>query len=156
MSNNGRRSFRDSLIGAWRLISCKETDILTGEEFRPMGDAPEGLILYTPDGYMSAQLSAVGRPDFASGDMYAGTPEEYTKAGLSYLAYSGRYFVDEIRQTIEHEMYVSLFPNWKGQLQMRIAKLDENELRLSPDRPHLFNGSLKTAEIIWRRAEPNQ
>src|SRR5262249_34950381 len=85
MSNNGRRSFRDSLIGAWRLISCKETDILTGEEFRPMGDAPEGLILYTPDGYMSAQLSAVGRPDFASGDMYAGTPEEYTKAGLSYL-----------------------------------------------------------------------
>jgi hypothetical protein len=30
-----------------------------------------------------------------------------------------------------------------------------NGLRLSPNRPLLFNGSLKMPTIIWRRANPN-
>ncbi len=150
-----RPSLRDALVGAWQLVSCRETDLETGEVFLPMGTEPDGLILYTPDGYMSAQLSAPARHGFASGDMYRGTAQEYVDAGASYLAYSGPYYVDEEERTIEHEMFVSLFPNWKGQRQARIAKLDGDELRLSPDRPHMFNGSLKSAEIVWRRATPN-
>jgi Lipocalin-like domain len=153
--NRESSPLRSALVGAWRLVSCVETDVATGEEYRPMGDAPEGLILYTQDGYMSAQLSAAGRRGFASGDMYTGTPAEYVEAGASYLAYSGPYRVDEVKRIVEHEMFVSLFPNWKGQRQARIVKLDADELRLSPDQPHLFNGSLKSAEIVWRRATPN-
>ena len=149
------RSLRESLIGAWRLVSSVETDTKTGAVDLPLGDKPEGLILYTPDGYMSAQLSAANRPNFASGDMYRGKSEEYVAAGLSYLAYSGPYYVDEASRTVEHEMFVSLFPNWKGQRQARIVKLDEQELQLSPNRPLLFNGSLKRATITWRRANPN-
>jgi len=149
------RSLRETLIGAWRLVSSVETDIKTGAVDRPLGDKPEGLILYTPDGYMSAQLSAADRPNFESGDMYRGKPEEYVTAGLSYLAYSGPYYVDEANRIVEHEMFVSLFPNWKGQRQVRIVKLDEKELHLSPDRPLMFNGSLKMATIIWRRAKAN-
>jgi hypothetical protein len=49
----------------------------------------------------------------------------------------------------------SLFPNWKGQRQSRIVKLDDKELHLSPNRPLMFNGSLKMPTIIWRRANPN-
>ncbi len=149
------RSLRETLIGAWRLVSSVETDIKTGAVDRPLGDKPEGLILYTPDGYMSAQLSAANRPNFESGDLYKGKPEEYVAAGLSYLAYSGPYYVDEANRIVEHEMFVSLFPNWKGQRQARIVKLDENELHLSPNRPLMFNGSLRMATIIWRRANPN-
>jgi hypothetical protein len=149
------RSLRETLIGAWRLVSSVETDIKTGAVDRPLGDKPEGLILYTPDGYMSAQLSAADRPNFESGDMYKGKPDEYVAAGLSYLAYSGPYYVDEANRIVEHEMFVSLFPNWKGQRQARIVKLDEKELHLSPNRPLMFNGSLKMASIIWRRANPN-
>jgi CubicO group peptidase (beta-lactamase class C family) len=149
-------SLRTSLIGAWRLVACVETDVKTGEVYRPFGDAPEGLILYTPDGYMSAQLSASNRRKFESDDMYQGKPEEYQNAGLTYLAYSGPYYVDEAREIVEHEMFASLFPNWQGQRQVRIVTLDDDELKLSPDRPYLFNGSLKTATITWRRAQPNQ
>src|ERR1700680_706720 len=87
-------SLRDALIGAWRLVSCVETDVKTGEAFLPMGEHPQGFILYTPDGYMSAQLSAPDRRYFESGDMYQGAPEEYASAGISYLAYSGPYYVD--------------------------------------------------------------
>ena len=149
------RSLRESLIGAWRLVSSVETDVKTGAVDRPLGDKPEGLILYTPDGYMSAQLSAADRPNFESGDMYKGKPEEYVAAGLSYLAYSGPYYVDEANRIVEHEMFVSLFPNWKGQRQARIVKLDEKELHLSPNRPLMFNGSLKMPTITWRRANLN-
>jgi hypothetical protein len=152
---NPSGSLRESLIGAWRLVSSVEADIKTGAADRPLGDKPEGLILYTPDGYMSAQLSAADRPNFESGDMYKGKPEEYVAAGLSYLAYSGPYYVDEANRIVEHEMFVSLFPNWKGQRQARIVKLDETELHLSPSRPLMFNGSLKKATIIWRRANRN-
>jgi hypothetical protein len=149
------KSLRKSLVGAWRLVSCAETDVKTGEVFLPFGDTPEGLILYTPDGYLSAQLSASGRRKFESSDMYQGKPEEYMNAGLTYLAYSGPYYVDEAKQIIEHEMFVSLFPNWQGQRQVRIVKLDHNELSLGTDQPFMFNGSLKTATITWRRAQPN-
>jgi Lipocalin-like domain len=149
------RSLRESLIGAWRLVSSVDTDIKTGAVDYPMGDKPEGLILYTPDGYMSAQISAADRKNFESGDMYKGKPEEYVAAGLSYLAYSGPYFVDEASRIVEHEMFVSLFPNWKGQRQARIVKLDDKELHLSPNRPLMFNGSLKMATITWRRAKAN-
>jgi hypothetical protein len=148
------RSLRKSLVGAWRLVSNVEIDVKTGEVYHRYGDTPEGLILYTPDGYMSAQLSASGRHKFESGDMYRRRPEEYVNAGLTYLAYSAPFFIDEARQIIEHEMFVSLFPNWQGQRQVRIVRLDDNELTLSPDKPYLFNWSLKDATISWRRAQP--
>jgi hypothetical protein len=148
-------SLRESLIGAWALVSCTETDVETGEVFLPMGEAPLGFILYTPDGYMSAQLSAPDRANFADGDMYQGTPEEYTAAGLSYLAYSGPYRVDETRRTVQHGMAVSAFPNWAGERQLRLAELDGDQLTLRTDRPSMFNGSLKDAAIVWRRAAFN-
>jgi hypothetical protein len=148
-------SLREALIGAWQLVSCVETDVETREIFLPMGPNPVGFILYTPDGYMSAQLSSQDRADFASGDMYRGAPEEYVVAGISYLAYSGPYRVDEARRTVEHGMDVSLFPNWQGQRQLRIPELDGDTLVLATDRPTLFAGSLKTARITWRRAFPN-
>jgi hypothetical protein len=148
-------SLREALIGAWQLVACVETDVETGEIFLPMGPHPAGFILYTPDGYMSAQLSGPDRADFASDDMYRGTPEDYLAAGTSYLAYSSPYRVDEARRTVGHGMAVSLFPNWQGQRQLRIPELDGDTLVLATDRPTLFAGSLKTARITWRRATPN-
>ena len=141
--------------GMPRAVPVLEMDTETGEIFLPMGQHPEGLILYTPDGYMSAQLSSPEPHNFASGNMYHGAPEEYVAAGTSYLAYSGPYYVDEARWTVDHEMYVSLFLNWKGQRQVRIVKLNGDELQLSTGEPTLFNGSLKTATIIWLRARAN-
>jgi hypothetical protein len=35
------------------------------------------------------------------------------------------------------------------------VKLNENELHLNTNQSQLFNGSLKTAAIVWRRANPN-
>jgi hypothetical protein len=149
------RSLREQLVGAWALSSFVERDIETGVENRPFGERPLGLILYTPDGYMSAQLQRPDRDAFADGDLLRATPEEYAAAGSSYIAYSGRFFVDEAKRSLSHEMAVSFFPNWLGRRQVRLVEVDGKRLQLSTDGPQRFNGVLKTATLTWRRAQAN-
>jgi Lipocalin-like domain len=115
------KTLREQLVGAWRLVSYVEKDVETGVEDAPMGEKPEGIIMYTPDGYVSAQLCTSGRHNFADGDQYRGTPAEYVDAASSYMAYSGPFYLDETKHMLQHEMNISLFPNWKGQRQMRLS-----------------------------------
>ena len=151
----GSLSLRDSLIGAWELVSAVERDVESGVETKVLGERPRGFILYTPDGYMSAQLQGPARAPFEEGDLLRGSPEEYVAAGSSYIAYSGRFFVDEVKRSLSHEMAVSFFANWLGQRQVRLVEVDGERLQLSTDGPQRFNGTLKTATISWRRAKPN-
>ena len=151
----GSLSLRESLIGAWELVSAVERDVETGGENNVLGEHPQGFILYTPDGYMSAQLQGPARAPFEEGDLLRGSPEEYIAAGNSYIAYSGRFFVDEAKRSLSHEMAVSFFPNWIGQRQVRLVEVDGKRLQLSTDGPQRFKGALKTATIHWRRARPN-
>jgi len=104
---------------------------------------------------MSAQLQRPERPLFAEGDLLRATPEEYAAAGSSYIAYSGRFFVDEGRKSLSHEMAVSFFPNWVGRRQVRLVELNGQHLQLSTDGPQRLNGVLKIATLSWRRAQPN-
>ena len=68
------------------------------EPFHPMGEKPNGIILYTRDGYMSAQVARSGRRFFASGDWFNGTPEEVREGASGYIAYSGPFHTDEENQ----------------------------------------------------------
>ena len=62
------------------------------------GERPKGIIMYTPDGYMSAQLMHPDRRPFASGDWFEGTNDEYREEASTYIAYSGPFHVDEEKQ----------------------------------------------------------
>ena len=146
---------REQLVGTWALASYVERDVETGVEDHPFGEHPLGFILYTPDGYMSAQLQRLDRTRFAGGDLRRATAEEYAIAGSSYLAYSGRYFVDECEHRVSHEMAVSFFPNWLGQRQVRLVELNGERLQLSTCEPLRCGGVLKKATLTWRRARPN-
>ncbi len=64
---------RDRLVGAWELQEYTAT-AADGTIAFPMGADATGLVIYTADGYMSAQLMVQGRPPYASGDMEGGTP----------------------------------------------------------------------------------
>ena len=97
------KSLRERLVGAWALTSYVERDVETGVENHPFGEHPLGFVLYTPDGYVSAQLQRPGRPPFADGDLLRATPKEYAAAGSSYIGYSGRFFIDEGKKKLEVE-----------------------------------------------------
>jgi hypothetical protein len=146
------QGLRDRLIGAWELREYSVT-AEDGAVFHPMGRDATGLIIYTPDGYMSAQLMKHGRPAYVAGDMQGGTSEEIIAAARGYLAYSGPFSVDEKSLTLRHHMSVSLFPNWIGDTQERLIHLEGEILTLSPG-PIPYEGKPHTPRLIWKRAAP--
>jgi hypothetical protein len=75
---------RERLVGCWQLVRYDVTATVGGEADHPLGDNPLGTILYTPDGYMSAQLARPGPYD-----------SDYQEPDTYYIAYSGPYDVDE-------------------------------------------------------------
>ena len=121
----------------------------------PRGRSPNTLRSTPVSTSRSTALTSSQAPIRLSRRLIRGSPEEYVAAGSSYIAYSGRFFVDEVKRSLSHEMAVSFFPNWLGQRQVRLVEVDSERLQLSTDGPQRFNGTLKTAKISWRRAKPN-
>jgi Lipocalin-like domain len=117
------KGLREKLIRAWRLVSYVEKDVDTGAESQAMGENPQGIIMYTPDGYMSAQLCAPCRGNFEGGDMYRGKVDEYVAAGSGYIAYPSPFYVDEAKQAPRHEVNISLFPKWR-----KMVKIENSEI----------------------------
>jgi hypothetical protein len=70
---------REQLFGSWKLVSYVEKPTDGSEPFYPLGEHPQGIIMYTPDGYMYAQLQSPGRPPFASDKLFKGTTQEIKK-----------------------------------------------------------------------------
>ena len=142
---------RTNLIGAWTLQSYQSTAIDGSEVSYPLGVDARGIIMYTPDGYMSAQLMRSGRPRFSGDDMHLAPNDELAAAASGYLTYAGPYSV--VRDgLIAHHVEVSLLPNWIGGTQYRAARLCGSVLELSPPEPVLIGGQPRNARLVWHRA----
>jgi hypothetical protein len=146
---------RERLIGAWTLLSYQEVPVDGSEPFEPLGPEPQGIIMYTPDGYMSAQLAKPHRPHFTSGDWFTGSTDDYVAEASTYIAYTGPFHVDEEAQTLTHSMFISLFPDWTGQTQPRRVHLEGDELHLGTVSPIQSSGHTVNSVLRWRRAHPH-
>src|ERR1700689_4906450 len=118
------------LVGVWRLVSYTVEREGQKDSF-PFGPEPEGFLIYTPDGFVSAQLMMPGRSLFESSDWHGGTPDEYQQAGSGYIAYCGAYEVDEEKATVAHLPSVALVPNLILKRQLRTVTLSGDRLTLS-------------------------
>lgn len=137
------QDIRERLIGCWRLVEFSVTPAAGGETDRPLGNHPLETILYTPDGYMSAQLA---RPAPDEDDE---EPDGY------YIAYSGPYDVDEHARTVAHQVQVSVIPSWVGTTQIRRVQFREPcMLELSASEPPPGDSAVSTTTIIWSRQPP--
>ncbi|HWE07898.1 MAG TPA: lipocalin-like domain-containing protein [Solirubrobacteraceae bacterium] len=133
-------SIRERLIGGWRLAAFTVTGAEGKDTDRPLGDSPLGMILYTPDGFMSAQLA---KPGPYENDR---KPEAY------YIAYSGRFEVDEQAATVAHHVEVSAVPSWVGTTQIRRVEFREPDtLVLSASESRRRDGARLTTTITWAR-----
>lgn len=136
----------NQLIGTWELISYQTEK--NGETVYPLGADAKGLIMYNPDGYMSAQLQKVGRQPYASGHIHTGTTEEMAAAAHGYMAYSGRFEINAEEGTVIHHMDVSMNPTWEGQHQPRVGVIKDDVLEI-------YNGLHPEDKLRWRRVKPN-
>jgi hypothetical protein len=141
----------NDVLGTWELVSYTEGDNHGGPVTYPLGSDALGLIMYTGDGYMSAQIMRPDRPAYDRPETSGGTPEQAEAAAAGYLAYSGPYTVDENTGVLHHHPWVSLLPNWLNLTQLRHSTLDGDHLTLSaiseaPD------GVETISTLVWKRA----
>lgn len=153
MTNTHTQTLRDYLVGAWTLESY-QSSALDGSDVRyPLGRDAKGIIMYTPDGYMSAQIMRADRVPFRRGDLQAADDDELVSAASGYLAYSGPFSVLD-DSVIAHHVDVSLLPNWIGGTQYRAAQVGDSRLQLSPAEPVLIGGQHRNGRLVWQRAKP--
>ena len=138
----------DKFVGVWRLLSVEyRTDDGAIVE-SPFGAEAEGTIMYDSLGNMSAQIAHKDRPRFSSADRSAATAAEKKAAFESYVAYFGRYRVDEREGTVTHEVQQALFPNWAGGKQVRYYTFANRKLTLRTP-PFQYLGKSVTAVLLW-------
>lgn len=146
---------QNQFVGTWRLVSWENRDE-DGNVSYPVGQDAVGYIMYTEDGYMSANLMKANRPNFAVGDLLGGTTEEKVRAAETYIAYCGQYEIQANDRKVIHRIKASLFPNWVGVKQERFFEfMGNNQLSLSTA-PFLMSGKQQTASVIWERASTNK
>ncbi len=140
------------LVGVWTLVGYADEQEGHEDSF-PFGPAPTGFLIYTSDGFVSAQLMKPGRSLLQSHDWYGGTSEEYRKAASGYIAYCGMYEVNEESKTVTHIPFVALLPNLVDQEQLRSVTLRGERLTLRAAVGPVENGVAVTSRLEWRRAE---
>jgi hypothetical protein len=141
-----------AIIGAWTLRHY--VDIAAGVPvFQPFGLQPEGLLIYTADGYMSALLMASGRQRFSGNGLREGSPYEYVEAGKTFIGYSGTYEVDEARSVVTHTPHVAFAPNMVGNAQERAVKIDDDFLILTTRHPHDDGSAQTESRLEWLRVK---
>jgi hypothetical protein len=135
------------LSGSWRLREWRRV-APDGSVSHPLGDDPEGLLVYTPDGRMVVQMMAADRPDLDSSDPLEGDTGTRAQLYSTCLAYFGTYEVHD--DSVVHHVEASLYPGWSGAEQMRPFTLSDDELVLRT--PPMSGPSAGTVnEIVWVR-----
>ena len=144
-------ALRTSIAGAWTLVSYESTAVDGSDLSHPLGRDARGIIMYTADGYMSAQIMRPDRMPLGNGNPDHSADGVFALAARGYLAYTGPYEVLD-GGLIAHHVQISLLPNWIGGTQYRAAHLDHSRLELTPAEPVALEGEARNAKLVWRRA----
>ena len=143
--NKTKLTTRD-LVGGW-LCTRWTIRYEDGRITEPFGDKPEGFILYTSEGCMSATIMAAGRRVFASRNPRAASREERAEAFDSYFSYAGYWRLRG--NQVEHQVTVALNPGIIGTRQLREARLSKTRLTLAAEENTATGW--RRHEIVWRR-----
>lgn len=130
-------------IGVWRLVSFTNID----EQGRTSPNSlSEGRIMYDAEGNMAAQLMRPGRPVHA-----AATPTEAERAASygSYVAYYGRYSIDETTAKVTHHVEGALNPNWPKTDLVRYWEFSPDGRRLSLSVRNAAGRT--TGTLVWEK-----
>ena len=132
-------------VGSWELKEWT-AELNDGNKVFPFGEDAIGRITYESNGNMSVQIMKNKRPQFLSEDPLQGEPDEVVDAFKGFIAYCGNYEVDLNSNQVAHQIKISSFPNWVGQIQIRNFEFNEDRLTLSTD----MIGSSKH-KLVWRK-----
>ena len=143
-SPSAQPTLRSQLIGHWRLVSTEQ--VRDGEpSVFTLGPSPSGMICYTTDGHMLAQLTASARPKVRAADATAAEARELL---AGYTAYFGTFTVDERAGTVTHHRDGTAAPGERDIV--RTIGLTGNRLVLTTPTV-VVNGKKRYTNITWER-----
>ena len=136
------------LLGSWELIEWRIEYSEGRPPSWPFGKDAIGLLMYAPDGWMSATMSRPARA--ALGDGSAMKPDDASKARSfgEYLAYSGTWSLKG--STVSHDVRMSMNPVLIGLPHAREARIEEGVFKLLANEPGP-GGATRMHHIHWRR-----
>lgn len=157
-------TFRSRLVGAWTLesqLSINPAD--PNDVVHPMGEDCKGQIIYTGDGYVSAQLQWNNFKTWTQGFAHA-TAEELAAMTKRGFAYCGTFYLELVpgnKQTIYHHISLCQPPERVEGFQPRLAELTEGEdgvLRLTLQTIRLREefGAKRYLKLVWKKLPENQ
>lgn len=121
---------RQKLIGAWKLesyIAYPTPQSPVQRPTYPMTKNVTGFIMYTPDGYMSAQMLIPGQQSFKRGE---GEEPQWAEAGKRCFAYCGPYYISNEgpgrEEILRHTFQCCSLPGWIGDIQIRTHRFEED------------------------------
>lgn len=136
-----------SLAGTYRLSKC-EVLWSDGEVEQPYGRSPEGILVYTRDGYVTGHLMRRGVPQLETSARRA-NPEDLRVAFLGYLGYFGTYTVDETAGTVTHHVLGSWHPNWVGTNQVRHFRREKESIVIETPSIQASGRAYRT-RLVWK------
>ncbi|KAH8688608.1 Lipocalin-like domain-containing protein [Talaromyces proteolyticus] len=149
---------RERLIGAWSLVDIDfRIENATNDLVSYSDDTgTRGILLYTPDGYMSVQISQSSAPRSAIAVPGSVSEEAEVRTFIrGFIAYSGRFDIKEHKGRLHLMHFVELcnFPNGQGDVQERTADLEGDFLQLSTDTAISGMAEFQSATLRWKRID---
>jgi hypothetical protein len=139
---SAQETLRAKLVGQWRLVS---TEQVREGEAPTTGAATLGLITYTADGHMLAQLAPATRPMVRTADATVDQLKELLRTHTSYF---GTFSVDERTRTVTHHRDGSQVPGERDFV--RTAELTGTRLVLTTPTV-VVDGKKRFSRITWER-----
>jgi len=135
-------------VGTWKLLTY-EVSRANGEVTFPKGRQPVGVLEYTREGRMSAQIMPEASATFPADHYNTATREQLRAALLDYVAYFGTFTVDEKEKKVIHHVLGSINPGFLRTDQKRSYEFSGNRLILSLTRT--VGGEEQSIRLTWER-----
>jgi hypothetical protein len=141
------KAIKDRVVGVWELAEAK-IETPDGKVIELFGPSPLGLGIITENGYVSAQIMRAGRTKFTR-DMP--TQEEKQQAYDDYLAYYGRFSIDEEKGIMTTLVEGATNANWLGDEQVRYYEFKGDNYVILRTPPFNRAGLELVGTLAWKR-----
>jgi len=137
------------LVGAWKLVRWEISYSDDRPVSLPFGEDAEGMIIYSPNGFMSASLHRATRGPVSTQYVLQAPAEEKADLFASFMFYGGPYRIEgeDVIHSVEH----ALNPDLVGNDQLRHVAIDGDELTLTGEEKIEAAGLTRFHKVLWRK-----
>lgn len=156
-------TLHERLQGTWRLesyVSHPTPNSTIQRPTFPMTKNVTGLLIYSSDGYMSAQLQiSGGQKDAVASSLSEAQWAELAKRSFHY---AGPFFISNDgpgkEEVLRHSFELCILPERIGELEVRSWKFEDEDkvLVLGGEETVMMKGDERIPVLRWRRVEDNK